>query len=383
MFWLLIFFPLLLWAKPLEVDVSARSAILINAQTGAVLFEKEAHEPRYPASTTKVATALFLLEEAKLDWGAPVVVTREALRVKPMRGEAPPYLLDPEGSAMGLEVGDVFSVEELMHGMLMSSGNDAANMLAEKVGGTIPLFIDRMNAYLKGLGCRGTEFHNPHGLHYEAHRTTAFDLALMTRRALQYPQFRKIVSKAKWTVPGGKELVQTNHLVREGEFFDPRVIGVKTGFTSDAGYALVAAAEVEGRRLIAVVLEAPSRNARYRDVRALFDAAYGESKVVHPLFAAGQLFERPVEGGIGALRARLEKGLVLEYYPAEEPQVHAVAHWTLPELPIAAGAAVGAIRVLGADERVLLEGSLVATERVEETWGHAIERVWRQALSFW
>ncbi|EKE08412.1 MAG: hypothetical protein ACD_17C00181G0006, partial [uncultured bacterium] len=156
--------------------MGAASAILMNADTGALLFEKHAHVPSYPASITKIGTTLYILDqEVQLD--QVCVVSTESLKRRPSTDweKYPPYWLDKDGTTMGLKIGEALTVEALLHGLLMVSGNDAANVLAENIGsGSVPQFIERVNEYLRKIGCKNTQFSNPHGLTHPDHWTTAY-----------------------------------------------------------------------------------------------------------------------------------------------------------------------------------------------------------------
>lgn len=241
-------------------EVSADSAILMTADTGMILVEKNAFEERPIASTTKIMTAMLALEYPALDeW---FTVDENAIQV--------------EGSSMGLRPGDQVTMRGLVYGMLLSSGNDAANAAAVKISGSIPAFVDKMNAKAQELGMKHTHFATPSGLDKgEEHYSTAYDMALLAKEALKNPDFVQICSSKTAQVEYGNPpykrwLKNHNRLLKEY----PGAIGVKTGFTKKAGRCLVSAAERDGVRLIAVVLNAPND---WSDSKALLD--YGFSSV--------------------------------------------------------------------------------------------------------
>lgn len=241
-------------------EVSAGSAILMTADTGMILVEKNAFEERPIASTTKIMTAMLALEYPALDeW---FTVDENAIQV--------------EGSSMGLRPGDQVTMRGLVYGMLLSSGNDAANAAAVKISGSIPAFVEKMNAKAQELGMKHTHFATPSGLDKgEEHYSTAYDMALLTKEALKNPDFVQICSSKTAQVEYGNPpykrwLKNHNRLLKEY----PGAIGVKTGFTKKAGRCLVSAAERDGVRLIAVVLNAPND---WSDSKALLD--YGFSSV--------------------------------------------------------------------------------------------------------
>ncbi|OGN64731.1 MAG: hypothetical protein A3E80_06540 [Chlamydiae bacterium RIFCSPHIGHO2_12_FULL_49_9] len=356
--------------RPLEIEVSAPSAILMNADTGSVLFEKDAHTPSYPASITKIATALFALDHKKAPLDRPVTISHESLKTKPAKGrEYPSHWLETDGTKMGLMKGETVSFETLLYGLMLVSGNDAANAIAESLSDTIPGFVEEMNAYLRSLGCKNTQFRNPHGLHHPEHYTTAYDICLATKKALTIPKFKEIVSTLFYTKPKtnkqpATELRQFNPLLKPGRFYYPNAIGVKTGYTSAAKNTLVAAAEHEGRTLIAVVLGCEKREERYNDVRHLFDAAFAEEKKRRRLIASDHLFTRQVEGAKLSLQAALGKEFFIEFFPAEEPICKAFIHWDIPTLPIKKDQRVGEVRLIDQEGKILKKEDLLAVSEL-------------------
>jgi D-alanyl-D-alanine carboxypeptidase (penicillin-binding protein 5/6) len=344
----------------------------MNADTGAVLFEKHPHVPSYPASTTKVATALFVLDHKQPSLEQMVTVSAEAVRIKPVKsqGEYPSYWGEVDGTKMGLLKGEIISFDALLHGLMLVSGNDAANAIAETVSGTVPNFIDELNRYVRSIGCMNTQFQNPHGLHHPEHFSTAYDLCLIAKRALQIPKFREIVSKISYLKPKtnkqpASELRQFNALVKPGKHFYPRAIGVKTGFHSAAMNALVAAAEHDGRTLIAVLLGCPKRNDRYEDAVRLFETAFGEEKETRTFFGPEKRFSREVTGAKTPLHAGLRGDLSISYFPAEEPSCKAFVQWDMLDLPIRKGQKVGEVQIRSEEGTLIQSGPLFAQEEVK------------------
>ncbi|MBI5273251.1 MAG: D-alanyl-D-alanine carboxypeptidase [Chlamydiia bacterium] len=363
------------YALPLQLDVHAGSAILMNAQTGAILYEKHAYAPCYPASTTKIATALFVLDEKKTPLDQLLVATADSLRKKPAEKEGvqyPPHWWDADGTRMWLKVSEALSLDALLHGLMLISGNDAANVIAEGLSGSVPVFVEEMNRYLEGIGCTGTHFLNPHGCHHPEHVTTAYDLALMTQKALTIPKFRDLVSKTSYMKPktnkqGPSEIKHTNQLLSGGRFHYPKAIGVKTGFHAAAQNAFVAAAEHEGRTLIAVLLGTANRQDRYKDAIRLFETAFAETMETRRFFSREHLFEKEVRGAKTALTAALSKELSLSFYPSEAPVCKAFVHWMNPRLPIRKGQVVGEVQIVNEKGSVLERGDLTAKEEVKGT----------------
>ncbi|HEY5236646.1 MAG TPA: serine hydrolase, partial [Rhabdochlamydiaceae bacterium] len=234
-------------AKPLKVEVSAPCAILMNADTGTVLYAKNVHEKQHPASITKIATALYVLEKRGKELDTLLEVSSHALKTAPARlrqaldSKHPSHTLEPEGTMMRVQPGERLSLYSFLHGLMLCSGNDAANVLAENTSGSIDKFIIELNQFLKSEGILETQFTNPHGLHHHEHWTTAYDMALMTKLALKHETFREIVRATKYDCPQSNKqpprtISQHNKLVKPGPYFYPKAIGVKTGYVAKAGH---------------------------------------------------------------------------------------------------------------------------------------------------
>lgn len=265
-------------------EVSAQSAVVLTADTGTVLFEKDGHTPRPVASTTKIMTALLALEAAQ-ERGDPLVdITQEMVAV--------------EGSSMGLQAGDSISLTGLAAGMLLASGNDAANAAALYLDGSLESFAARMNQRAAALGMEDTHFVTPSGLDGEdaqglGHLSTAYDMALLARAALEDQAFRQLCSSPSLAVEFAepvKRVTYTNHNKLLAQY--QGCVGVKTGFTKEAGRCLVSAAERDGALLIAVTLNAPND---WEDHAALLD--YGFTQVEpYPLAGGDVRLTVPVVG---------------------------------------------------------------------------------------
>lgn len=254
--------------------ISASTAILIDAKDGTVLFESGADEKQYPASTTKIMTALVALdvcEELEVSLDSEVSIPAEAQGV--------------EGSSLYLKAGERVSLEELLHGLMLQSGNDAAVALAYAMGGNTDAFVALMNEKAAELGCTGTHFCNPNGLYDENHYTTARDLSTIARKAMENEDFRRIVAAKKWSSSQVRSQ-NDDAALRPGQVASPARTfvnknktvfqydggsGVKIGFTKASGRTLVASAERGGNAVIAVVLRAPDW---FRDAYALMDYGF-------------------------------------------------------------------------------------------------------------
>ncbi|RAQ28494.1 D-alanyl-D-alanine carboxypeptidase [Hydrogeniiclostridium mannosilyticum] len=273
-------FPAVAHAEEKLPSVSAKSAILINADTGAVLYAKNEKERLPMASTTKIMTALIALETAALD-DRCVTITDEMVRV--------------EGSSMGLQAGDQLSLTSLAAGMLVVSGNDAANSVAIAISGSKEDFAEKMNRRAKDIGMNDTHFVTPSGLDDEAHYSTAYDMALLATIALANPDFAEIVKEKKYTIPyispeQSRRFSNHNRLLSMYE----GCIGVKTGFTKKSGRCLVSAAERDGIRLVAVTLNAPDD---WNDHQTMFNYGFSILESV-ALDDSGCTFAIPAVGAV-------------------------------------------------------------------------------------
>lgn len=243
-----------------EMSLSAQSAVLIEAQTGTVLFQKNANERRAMASTTKIMTAILTIEAGDLD--SEFTVDSYAIMV--------------EGTSMGLQQGDRVSRRDLLYGILLPSGNDAANAAAVSVGGSIGAFVEMMNEKAQALELYDTHFVTPSGLDAQGHYTTALDLARLAAYAMRNETFRDIVACSSAEVEFGnppykRTLYNSNKMLRQYD----GTIGVKTGFTDNARRCLVSAAQRDGVTLIAVTLNAPDD---WNDHEKMLDSGFAMVK---------------------------------------------------------------------------------------------------------
>jgi D-alanyl-D-alanine carboxypeptidase (penicillin-binding protein 5/6) len=233
-------------AAPAMPEVTAQAAIVSDVTSGQILAEKNAYQRLAPASTTKIATALVALQRGRLE--EQVTVHESALI---------------EGAKMGLSPSQVVTLEELLYGLLLRSGNDAAIAIAQHIGGSVDGFLQIMNQEARDLGLTDTHFVNPHGLDAPDHYTSAYDLMMMARQALADPTFTEIVSTQEYSFRG-RRLSNRNELLGNYRGAD----GVKTGTTSGAGECLVASATREGHQVLVVILGSEDR---YGDASTLLD----------------------------------------------------------------------------------------------------------------
>ena len=234
------------------VDPVCDAVYLEELNSSTVVYEHNCDEIVYPASTTKIMTYIVVTENISDIDGTTVLITEEAL-----------YDLDPESSVMGLEyhIGESFSVRDLLYGLMLPSGNDAALVLANYVGNSVSGFVDLMNRKAAQLGCDNTHFTSPHGLHDSQHYTTARDLAKMTKYAMQKPSFMEICNTVSYLPDGFYESIRTtNYLIDSeghgGDYYYPYAKGIKTGYTDEAGRCLVSTAEKDGYTYLCVALGA-------------------------------------------------------------------------------------------------------------------------------
>lgn len=251
------------------VSVTAESAILVEVSTGRIIYEKNSTKQMYPASTTKMVTAILVIENCDLQ--EIVTVSETALQNIPTG-----YV------TCDLSVGEEISVNDLLYALMVPSANDAAYVLAEHVAGSVDAFADMMNNKAREIGCTATHFVNPNGIHDSRHYTTAYDLYLIAKYCMQNETFRNIVSTKEYTLPAtnkheaaDRTFTTTNDLLNpEKTNYYKTAIGIKTGHTSMAGHCLVSESSREGLDFISVVLNSESDNKRFSDSVNLFNYGY-------------------------------------------------------------------------------------------------------------
>ncbi|UHA76213.1 D-alanyl-D-alanine carboxypeptidase [Paenibacillus sp. 481] len=338
-----------------ELAQSARSAVLLDADTATVIFEKNSHDRLPPASITKIMTMLLVMEA--VDQGKLKLTDRVSTSE---------YAASMGGSQIFLEPGEEMTVNDMLKGVALASGNDASVALAEKVAGSEKAFVQMMNDKAKQLGMKNTNFMNCNGLPADNHYTSAHDIALMSQALLQYPNVTKYTGLYEDYLRQNTDkkfwLVNTNKLVKFYQGAD----GLKTGYTSEAKYCLSATAKRNNLRLIAVVLGEPNTKTRNTEVSQMFDFAFAQYTNV-PLLKSGDK--------IGDIR--IEKGMVERIeLKAERPYnvllkkgaANAKIRYELvaPEslsAPIYAGQPIGRIVVYEGDQ-IIREFPVEANENV-------------------
>ena len=261
-------------------SITAPNLLLAELNSGKILYERKTDTKIYPASITKLMTAILVVENCNLTDIA--TVSEKAVTSVPYG-----YV------NAKLQVGEKLTVEELLYAMLVPSANDAANALAEHVGGSIDSFAAMMNTRASELGCMGTNFTNPSGLHQKEHYTTTKDLYLIAQKAYSYDTIRKIIRTTQYTLPStakypkkDRVLTTTNYLIRKEftKYYYPYCTGAKTGYTGDAKNCVVEFAERDGMKLVAIVMGEAGKvkGKKFLDARQMFEYVfrYYESKVV-------------------------------------------------------------------------------------------------------
>ena len=336
---------------PFRADaVSAKRAYVLDAVSGRVLYEKNPEERSLIASTTKIMTALIVCEQCNvLD---RMRIPREAVGI--------------EGSSMYLREGEILTLQELLYGLMLQSGNDAAVALAIYCGGTVEGFVQLMNDKARNLGLKNTHFANPNGLDSPGHYSTARDLAVLSAYAMENPIFRQTVS-TKSLMMGQRSLTNHNKLLWRVEGAD----GVKTGYTRAAGRILVSSATRNGRRILAVTIDDPDD---WQDHASLLEAGFSRF-AVKQVVSRGQYVDTvEVVGG----ESRQVQILAAEDFS------YALAAEERPQLMLPGPGFVYAPAVEGADAGVayvLLEGKAIG--KIPVVYGTTVEQIPEEKKSFW
>lgn len=317
-------------ARAEQPNVSARAAVVMEQGTHRVLFEQNARERLAMASTTKIMTALVALEYGRLD--DVVTVSSRAAGVT--------------GSSIYLKAGETLTLEQLLYGLMLQSGNDAAVAIAEHIGGSVDGFLALMNAKAARIGAVDSHFMSPHGLDKDGHYTTAYDLALITAVAMDNPDFCRIVSTKGIYIPyegveNGRYVKNKNRILWSYDGAN----GVKTGYTGDAGRCFVGAAEREGMQLISVVLDC---GPMFEEAAALMDEAfikYDMVPVVQPHVAFGTVTAN--EGIQGYVSYGAPQRLVLPLTQEEQARIYTnIKLQAAVDTPVAKGQVIGSGAVM-------------------------------------
>lgn len=356
-------------AAAVELPLTSRAALLMEKTTGQILFAQNEHEKLEPASVTKIMTLLLTMDaidSGALAYDDVVTVSANAAGMG--------------GSQVFLAEGEQITVEELLKCVCVSSGNDAAVALAEKVAGVTELFVEQMNNRARGLGMDDTHFVNPTGLTAEGHVTSAHDIALMSRELLtKHPDIRSFTTIWTDSIRGGTfDLANTNKLIRRYD----GATGLKTGYTASAGYCISATAEREGMELIAVVMKGETADKRNADAKALLNYGFSAYALVsaapeEPLPALpvtmGETDSVSLTLPPDALTAVVEKGQAA----ALERRID------LPEslpAPVRQGQQVGTLTLCSGDTELVTVPILAAEDAAERSWGRMFTDLLKMAV---
>lgn len=375
-------------AEVTDPGIKAKAALLVDQKTGAVIYALNEHSELYPASLTKIMTCLLVLEaidDGRLRLSQEITATPTALEG-----------LADDGSTAGIEAGEVLTVEELLYCLMVVSANEAGAILAEKVSGSVSSFVDRMNARAQELGCEDTHFMNPHGYHDSQHYTSAWDLYLITRAALEHPMFMTVCDTSSHTVPatnmsGERQLNNTNFLIRSTrEYYNADVHGVKTGSHSQAGNCLVTTAQHASMDLLCVILGAERVQDEkgiwwtysFTETNRLYDWAFGNFSYQTLLKEDDVAGEAPVSlsstDHVTLRPARAVELLLPTQTNLEELEKAITLNSDPVEAPINEGDVLGTMTV-SLDGEVLAEVDLLALTDVEAS---RLRVLWRDIKNF-
>ncbi|WP_213358133.1 D-alanyl-D-alanine carboxypeptidase family protein [Chlamydiifrater phoenicopteri] len=363
-----------------SLKLSGENLLLINASDGRILYEKNSENTIYPASMTKIATALFILVRYPEILEKYITIKKDYLstitpEVKKDSGyRSPPYWLESDGSNMGLKVREEVLGKELFFSLLVCSANDAANALAGACAGSIPKFMEELNAFLKHIGCSSTHFNNPHGLHHPDHFTTTRDLALIFRYALRHPLFREAITTTRYksletNLEASRVFQQTNKMILpSSQFYYEYAVGGKTGSTRCAGKNLICAAKNHRREVIVVASGYhKSVTTLYEDVRALFETALNEPHQKEFLLPPGTSFPISFNNSWKKIKAPLPEGVYYNYFPSEgKKRASVIFQQKLKKLPIAKGVCLGEFQVIDTSGHILSSFPVFTQKRITQ-----------------
>lgn len=343
--------------KSTDIVSNVKSAILIERDTGTVLYEKNGNEKLPPASMTKIMTMLLIMEaldQGKLTWDEKIRTSE--------------YAASMGGSQIFLEPGEEMTTKEMLSGIAIGSGNDASVAMAEKIAGSEDAFVDMMNDKVKELGLKDTFFKNTTGLPVSGHYSSAADMAVMAKELLKYEDITKFTGMYEAYLRENTDkkfwLVNTNKLVR----FYPGVDGLKTGFTAEAKYCLTATAQKDGMRVIAVVFGAPTSKERNAQVTKMLNYAFAQYQT-HPMFKRNQTIgqakiSKGKDKSIEAVTSEPLSLLTKKGEKTADVKQKIVIQKNL-NAPITKGDKVGTIKLIK-NGKVILESPLVAGKSVKE-----------------
>lgn len=350
-----------------ELDIYGEGAILVDFDTLEVLYEKNPHEKLYPASTTKIMTGILAIENGNLE--DLITIDQEVVDLR-------------DGSHIALEPGEVLTLEQLLDALLIKSANDAAVAIAKYVSGSVEDFAKLMNEKAKSLGAKNTNFVNPSGLPDENHVTTAYDLALISKYAMENPTFRNIVKNYTATIPAtnkkneerylksaNRMLYSGEKILLDGEYVPIKyegVNGVKSGYTVAADHCLVTSLEKNGHNFIAVVLRSNKQNI-YSDTHKLFNYGLEGFEKIKVGFANKFIDNFNVENGVMPFVSGVTKSdsYYIVNHKDKDRIVENISLDKALEAPVEKGQVIGSVQYL-LDDKVISETDIVATMAVAQ-----------------
>ena len=344
--------------------IEAGAAIVIDAKSGRVLYAKNADSRRPMASTTKIMTAIVAIEKGGLE--DKVKVSKRAASVR--------------GSVIHLRAGEDLTLRELLYGLMLNSGNDAAIAIAEHIGGTVENFAQIMTNKAKDIGLKDTAFKTPHGLDATGHYTTARELALLTRYALDNPVFSKIVSTQSMAI-SNRTLNNTNEMLRLYNGAD----GVKTGYTGKAGRCLVTTAKRGDFRIISVVLNCSSRTIRAKSSKTILDYGFDNYKLYTLLQKDQQITKIEVKKGIKKFtNVTAVSGVEIPLTLEEKNKLkEEISTYAILNAPVHEGIEVGTI-VFSIDDKIIAQSDLKTCESISRKnfwyYWHEITDIWYRIM---
>ncbi len=354
-----------------QPELKTPSAILMEAQTGKILYEKQPDMPLPMASITKLMTLYIAMEEMEAG-----TLSKEDLVVGSKAAK------EVGGSTIFLEIGEKMTVDDIIKGICVNSGNDAAVALAEKIAGSESEFVGRMNAKAQELGMDNTNYVNASGMDVDGHHSSARDIAILSRTILQrFPQLLEYTGIWSDTLRGGRTmLVNTNKLLKSYQY----TTGLKTGTTDNAGYCISATANKDGMQLIAVIMNAPDANTRFTEAQSLLEYGYNNFEVYQALKAGEEYGDVPIEKGA----KETEKAIVANDVTVVIPKTYSdkikkeIKLEQSVAAPVEKGAKIGEL-VLKAGDEVVETVDLTAAEGTNKiTFFQAIGKVLSAWLSF-
>ena len=365
-----------------DLSLAAETAVLMDAASGEVLYQKNADQKMYPASITKLMTILLALEHGKLT--DEITFSHDAI-----------YSIEPGSAHIAIMEGETLTLEQVLRAIILRSANEASNGVAEYVDGSVEAFAKHMTERAKELGCKNTNFVNANGLHDENHYTTAYDMALIAKELLTHEEYRSMMSETYYEIPPTNKQTETRYLHGQHQMLNPNsiyyyedAIGGKTGFTSEALNTLVTYAERDGMELIVVVMKCNGAE-HYTDTAALFDYGFENYESVKLLSAADHTTtitvtetykDKPIElGKITVAPAEdvyhtLPKGTDVSQIKVETNCPETV------EAPVTEGQTVGTLNVT-LDGETLKTVDLVSQDAVENMTDAQKEELDKSSLS--